>query len=72
MDFGWIETVVIFGCAVALFLWGNAIEKRPVDLEHPRMVPPILVKSIATVTAILMLAHMITLGTGVAFRGGGM
>ena len=72
MELGWLETVAVLGVACALFVWSNAVEKRPVDLNHPRMVSPIMVMGVAVVVAILMLAHMISLSAGVGFRGGGL
>ena len=71
MELGWGETGFGLGIAIGLLIWGHAVEKRPIDLDHPKMVSPILVKGMAIVVILLMLAHMITLGSGTAFNGNG-
>ena len=71
MELGWTETGAIWAIAVVLFVWANIMGRRPTDPFRPRLWSPVLVMGVAAVVAILMLAHMLSLATGVPFRGGG-
>ena len=71
MELGWTETAGVLVAAVGLFVIANLAARRPVDLDRPRLWSPVLVMGLSLLTAILMLAHMVTLATGTPFRGGG-
>ncbi len=70
MSLEWIETLTAFVVAVAAYAGANRAARRPVDLLRPRLISPVLVMGLSAVVAIVMAAHMISLVTGVPFRGG--
>ena len=72
MELGWIVTLGVFALAAGLFVFANLVERRPVDLNRPRLWSPVLVMGLALMVALLMLAHMVTLATGKPFQGGGL
>jgi len=50
---------------------GGPPSRGPADPLRPRLWSPELVMGAAVVVGILMLAHMLSLGTGRPFQGGG-
>jgi|GEM_PF-1154265 len=70
MDLGWLETFAVFSGALTAFVWARDVERRPVDLTRPRMIPTLPIMALSVIIAMLMLAHFITLVTGQPFTGG--
>ncbi len=71
MELGWAETIGVFAVAVGVFVCANLAARRPVDINNPRLWSPVLVMGVSLLVGILMVAHMVTLGTGRPFQGGG-
>lgn len=72
MELGWLETVGILNAAIALFVWANVVDRRPANPLRPRLWSPVIIMGGAAVVVLSMLAHVISLATGVPFRGGGL
>ena len=65
-------TVAILLGALAIAVLANWRERRPRELGRPPLVASPAIQAIAIVVAILMLAHLVSLLTGITSRGRGL
>lgn len=62
-------TLALLGAGLALAGFGRWHEARPRELGRVRLVPSALLLGIGVLLAILALAHLVTLTTGVPLEG---
>lgn len=64
-------TIAVLVAAALAFAWANWRARKPTEMGQSPFVPYLLVQFIAIIIALLVLAHLITLTTGVPFTGRG-
>jgi len=69
MDLDWFQTLALLCLGLTLFLWAREYDRRPIDLEHPRLIPPLPLMAFGLILTMLMIAHLLTLASGHPFTG---
>lgn len=65
---GLLPTLLILAAALVAAGVANWLERRPHELGRPPLIPWTAVQMVALVVAILMLAHLVSLGTGAPLK----
>ncbi|HZH28366.1 MAG TPA: hypothetical protein VEY95_14425 [Azospirillaceae bacterium] len=70
--FGWTPTLVALAAAVSILVFAERRARRPFDPLRPSLVPWNLVILVAGSACVLLLAHVVSLGTGTPLVGRGV